>query len=70
MQMQRLKAYARSQSRAVGLLRLGVGLWLVGLAAYLCSQNAWLGLLLLAPAAFHFYLGGLALQHEESHGSP
>jgi len=47
----------------VGILRFGIGIWLLGLAAYLCFRGSWFGALLTAPAALHFYLGYHALQH-------
>ena len=37
-------------------IRLTVAIWLLALAAYLCYRDIWWGLLLLAPAALHFYL--------------
>ena len=37
-------------------IRLTVGIWLLALTAYLCYRGIWWGLLLLAPAALHFYL--------------
>jgi hypothetical protein len=43
--------------RTVAHVRFGVGLWLLALAAYLCYSGVWWGLLLVAPAALHFYLG-------------
>jgi hypothetical protein len=43
-------------------VRFGVGIWLLGLGAYLCYRGVWWGLLFLAPAALHFYLG-YRLQH-------
>ena len=43
-------------------VRFGVGIWLLALAAFLCYSGRWWGLLLIAPAALHFYLG-YRLQH-------
>jgi hypothetical protein len=43
--------------RAAAHVRFGVGLWLLALAVYLCDSGVWWGLLLVAPAALHFYLG-------------
>jgi hypothetical protein len=40
----------------VARIRLAVGIWLLALTAYLCYREIWWGLLLLAPAALHFYL--------------
>jgi hypothetical protein len=38
-------------------VRFGVGVWLLALAAYSCYSGFSWGLLLIAPAALHFYLG-------------
>jgi hypothetical protein len=43
-------------------VRFGVGVWLLGLGAYICSQGVWWGLLFIAPAALHFYLGYRAVR--------
>ena len=43
-------------------VRFAVGVWLLALAAYLCYSGFWWGVLLIAPAALHFYLG-YRLQH-------
>ena len=40
----------------MGRVRFGVGIWLLALAAYLCYSGFWWGVLLIAPAALHFYL--------------
>ena len=45
-----------SHPHVVVRIRLAVGIWLLALTAYLCSRDIWWGLLLLAPAALHFYL--------------
>jgi hypothetical protein len=37
-------------------VRIAVGIWLIALAAIAWSDGYWWGLLLLAPAALHFYL--------------
>jgi hypothetical protein len=37
-------------------VRIAVGIWLLILAAILCGSGYWWGVLLLAPAALHFYL--------------
>jgi hypothetical protein len=38
-------------------VRFGVGIWLLAFAAYTCYSGLWWGVLLVAPAALHFYLG-------------
>jgi hypothetical protein len=40
----------------MGRVRFGIGIWLLALAAYLCYTGFWWGVLLIAPAAPHFYL--------------
>jgi hypothetical protein len=54
--MRQLNAYAQGHGRAVAGVRFGVGIWLLGLGAYLCLQGIWWGALFIAPAALHFYL--------------
>ena len=60
--MKRLGAYAEGHGRAVASIRFGVGVWLLGLGAYLCSREVWWGLLFIAPATLHFYLGYRAMK--------
>jgi hypothetical protein len=60
--MRLLASYGHSHRHAVVRVRFGVGIWLLGLGAYLCYRGVWWGLLFLAPAALHFYLG-YRLQH-------
>ena len=55
--MKPLTSYDHSHRRAMSRVRFGVGIWLLALAAYLCYSGFWWGLLLIAPAALHFYLG-------------
>jgi hypothetical protein len=50
------RSHNHSHPHAVARVRFGVGLWLLALAAYLCYSGSWWGLLLVAPAALHFYL--------------
>ena len=50
------RSHNHSHPRAVARVRFGVGLWLLALATYLCYSGSWWGLLLVAPAALHFYL--------------
>jgi len=54
--MKRLNAYAQGHGRQVASVRVGVGVWLLALGAYLCYRDVWWGLLFIAPAALHFYL--------------
>ncbi len=42
--------------RLVISVRIGVGAWLLVAAAILCGSGSWWGLVLVAPAALHFYL--------------
>jgi hypothetical protein len=49
--------YTHSHLRAKARVRFGVGIWLLALAAYACYSGLWWGVLLIAPAALHFYLG-------------
>jgi hypothetical protein len=60
--MRRLNAYAQGHGHAVASVRFSVGVWLLGLGGYLCSQGVWWGALFIAPAALHFYLGYRAVR--------
>jgi hypothetical protein len=52
-------------------VRFGVGVWLLALAAFLCYSGLWWGVLLLAPAVLHFYLGyRLVAQGQRVAGNP
>jgi hypothetical protein len=55
--MKLLTSYDHGRRRAMVRIRFGVGIWLLALAAFLCYSGFWWGLLLIAPAALHFYLG-------------
>jgi hypothetical protein len=57
MKMKDFASYSHSHHRAKASVRFGVGIWLLGLAAYACYSGLWWGVLLVAPAALHFYLG-------------
>jgi hypothetical protein len=61
--MRRLNPYGQRHGHTVARVRFGVGVWLLGLGAYLCYGGVWWGALFIAPAALHFYLGYLPLQH-------
>jgi hypothetical protein len=54
--MKRLGSYGFGSPRVVVWVRLGVGVWLLALGAFLCFSGTWWGVLFLAPAALHFYL--------------
>jgi hypothetical protein len=54
--MKLVSPYGRKSPRFVARVRIGVGLWLVALTAIMCGYSYWWGVLLLAPAALHFYL--------------
>ena len=60
--MKLLTSYGRRHARPIALLRFGIGIWLLVLSAILCYSVSWWGVLLVAPAALHFYLG-YRLQH-------
>lgn len=55
--MENFASYSHSHSRAKARVRFGVGIWLLALAGYACYSGLWWGVLLVAPAALHFYLG-------------
>jgi hypothetical protein len=55
--MKLLTSYGDSHRRAKARVRFGVGIWLLALAAFLIYSGSWWGVLLIAPAALHFYLG-------------
>jgi hypothetical protein len=57
MNMKGFASYTHSHRRAKAGVRFGVGIWLLVLAAYTCYSGLWWGVLLVAPAALHFYLG-------------
>jgi hypothetical protein len=57
MRMKAFASYPHSHRRAKARVRFGVGIWLLALSAYACYSGAWWGVLLVAPAALHFYLG-------------
>lgn len=52
--------------RVVARIRIGVGVWLLVLAAILCGSGYWWGVLLAAPAALHFYLAYRLLHKGEA----
>jgi hypothetical protein len=47
-------------------VRIAVGVWLLILAAILGGSGHWWGVLLLAPAALHFYLAYRVLGRRRS----
>ena len=54
--MRLVPSYHRRHPRLIARVRIGVGVWLLVLAAILCGYGYWWRVLLLAPAALHFYL--------------
>lgn len=60
--MKQLSAYVHGRGRAVAAVRCAVGVWLLGLCAYLAARGEWLGLLFLVPAGAHFYLAYRAVR--------
>ena len=54
--MSRLLSFDRSHPRRVALLRVAIGIWLLGLTTYLCASGRWWGLILAPFALLHFYL--------------
>jgi hypothetical protein len=54
--MRLVTSYDNGHRRVISRVRLGAGIWLLGLAAFLCYSGRWWGALLIAPAALHFYL--------------
>jgi hypothetical protein len=57
MNMNSFASYTHSHPRAKARVRFAVGTWLLALAAYTCYSGRWWGVLFVAPAALHFYLG-------------
>jgi hypothetical protein len=51
-----LRSFDRRNSRQIALLRIVIGLWLLGLTTFLCASGRWWGLALAPFAALHFYL--------------
>jgi hypothetical protein len=49
-------SFDRRHPRQVALLRIVIGVWLVGLTTFLCASGRWWGVLLAPFAALHFYL--------------
>jgi hypothetical protein len=54
--MRPFSSFDRRNARQIALLRIVIGLWLLGLTTYLCASGRWWGLLLAPFAALHFYL--------------
>ena len=42
--------------RRAARVRVSIGVWLIVAAAIVCADGHWCGVLLLAPAALHFWL--------------
>jgi uncharacterized membrane protein len=49
-------SFDRRNPRQVALLRIVIGIWLLGLTTFLCASGSWWGVLLAPFAALHFYL--------------
>ena len=49
-------SFDRRHPRQVALLRIVIGIWLLGLTTFLCASGRWWGLLLAPFVALHFYL--------------
>jgi hypothetical protein len=54
-------ARGRRTPRTVAGIRVGVGVWLLAVTTILCADGYWLGLVILVPAALHFWLAYRAL---------
>jgi hypothetical protein len=55
--MKALTSYCHGHRRAKGRVRSGVGTWLLALAAFPIYSGSWWGVLPIAPAVLHVYLG-------------
>ncbi len=51
-----LPSQPSSHPRAVVAIRVVVGIWLLVAGAILCASDYWWGVLMVVPAALHFYL--------------
>ena len=49
-------SFDRRHPGRVALLRVVIGIWLLGLTTFLCASGRWWGVLLAPFAALHFYL--------------
>jgi hypothetical protein len=54
--VKRSSPFDRRDPRRVALLRIVIGVWLLGLTTFLCASGRWWGLLLAPFSALHFYL--------------
>lgn len=48
--------WERRHPRLIVRMRIAIGIWLLVVGAILLSDGYWLGALMVAPAALHFYL--------------
>ena len=48
--------WERRHPRLIVRLRVAIGIWLLVVGAILVGEGYWLGVLMVAPAALHFYL--------------
>ena len=54
--MQLLSSFDRRRPRTSAGVRTAVGIWLLIGAGFACHDGYWWGLVILLPAALHFYL--------------
>ena len=54
--MQFLSSFDRRRPRTSAGVRIAVGIWLLIGAGFACHDGYWWGLVILPPAALHFYL--------------
>jgi hypothetical protein len=54
--MQLVSAFDRGHRRTSAGLRIAVGVWLLIGAGIACGEGYWWGLVILLPAALHFFL--------------
>jgi len=64
--MRLVPAIGYPHRRRVVRVRVTVGVWLLVAAAILCANSHWWGVVLLAPAALHFYLAYRVLRRMPS----
>ena len=54
--MKRMFSFDYRHPRVMARIRVAIGIWLLFLTAILCAYTSWWGLVLVVPAALHFYL--------------
>jgi hypothetical protein len=55
-QMRPLLSHPSRHPRLIAWVRVGIGIWLLVVGAILYGSGYWWGVLMVAPAALHFYL--------------